>query len=130
MAKCSYSDTKLPKYYVRLQTAVAHSLGWPADRLVGCHTDAAPEHSLCYFSSVNLLACLLIVLGLGTGRPGNFTRNLHCGNEDINIKWKDEKMEQVNTYQYLGTIISSTGSLEDEINNRVNKANGIYYRIY
>ena len=27
--------------------------------------------------SMNLLACLLIVLGLGTGRPGNFTRNLH-----------------------------------------------------
>ena len=52
------------------------------------------------------------------------------GNEDINIKWKDDKLEQVNTYQYLGTIISSTGSLEDEINNRVNKANGIYYQIY
>ena len=27
--------------------------------------------------SLNLLACLLIVLGLGTGRPGNFTLNLH-----------------------------------------------------
>ena len=27
--------------------------------------------------SLNILACLLIVLGLGTGRPGNFTRNLH-----------------------------------------------------
>ena len=26
--------------------------------------------------SLNLLACLLIVLGLGTGRPGNLTRNL------------------------------------------------------
>ena len=26
--------------------------------------------------SLNLLACLLFVLGLGTGRPGNFTRNL------------------------------------------------------
>ena len=25
---------------------------------------------------LNLLACLLIVLGLGTGPPGNFTRNL------------------------------------------------------
>ena len=30
---------------------------------------------------LNLLACLLIVLGLGTGRPGNFTRNLHCVSE-------------------------------------------------
>ena len=27
--------------------------------------------------SLNLLACLLIVLGLCTGHPGNFTRNLH-----------------------------------------------------
>ena len=26
--------------------------------------------------SLNILACLLIVLGLGTGPPGNFTRNL------------------------------------------------------
>ena len=26
--------------------------------------------------SLNLLACILIVLGLGTGHPGNFTRNL------------------------------------------------------
>ena len=33
-------------------------------------------YGACFFES--LLACLLIVFGLGTGRPGNFTRNLHC----------------------------------------------------
>ena len=27
--------------------------------------------------SLNILACLLIVLGLGTGPPGNLSRNLH-----------------------------------------------------
>ena len=50
--KCSIS-TELPKYYTRLQTAVAHGLGWPACRLAGRHTDTAPKHSLCYFSSVS-----------------------------------------------------------------------------
>ena len=98
---CIY--TELSKYYARLQTAVARGLGSSAGRQAGPHTDAAPKLSLCYFSSVslanrwwcsvrtwrrrltflfftepvsfNLLACLLILLGLGTGCPGNFTRN-------------------------------------------------------
>ena len=33
--------------------------------------------------SLNLLACLLIVLGLGTGPPGNFTRNLRRVSEQV-----------------------------------------------
>ena len=41
-------NTELPKYYSRLQTAVARSLGLPACQLAGRHTDAAPKHSLCY----------------------------------------------------------------------------------
>ena len=40
--------TELPKYYTRLQTAVIRGLGWPASRLVGHHTDAAPKHSLLF----------------------------------------------------------------------------------
>ena len=31
--------------------------------------------------SLNLLVCFLIVLGLGRGHPGNFTRNLRCVSE-------------------------------------------------
>ena len=31
--------------------------------------------------SLNILACVLIVLGLGTGPHGNFTRNLRCVSE-------------------------------------------------
>ena len=45
-------NTGLPKYYVRLQTAVVRGFGLPAGWLAGHHTDAAPKHSLCYFSSV------------------------------------------------------------------------------
>ena len=45
--------TGLPKYYARIQTAVARGVGLPAGRLAGRHTDAAPKHSLCYFSSVS-----------------------------------------------------------------------------
>ena len=47
---CPEHCTELPKYYVRLQMAAARSLGLPASRLAGHHTDAAPKHSLCYFS--------------------------------------------------------------------------------
>ena len=39
--------------YVQLQTAVACGLGLLGGRLPGLHTDAAPKHSLCYFSSVS-----------------------------------------------------------------------------
>ena len=49
----TYIYTELPKYYTRLQTAVARGLGLPAGRLAGQHTDAPPKHSLCYFSSVS-----------------------------------------------------------------------------
>ena len=44
-------STESSKYYARRQTAVARSLGLPAGRLTGHHTDAASKHSLCYFSS-------------------------------------------------------------------------------
>ena len=33
-----------------LQTAATRGLGLPAGWLAWCHTDAAPKHSLCYFS--------------------------------------------------------------------------------
>ena len=46
-------NTEIPKYYARLQTAVARGLSWPAGRLTGRHTDAASKHSLCYFSLVS-----------------------------------------------------------------------------
>ena len=38
--------TELLKYYAWLQMAVARGLGLPAGWLVGCHTDAAPKHSV------------------------------------------------------------------------------------
>ena len=44
-----------------LQMAVASSIGWPATRLVGRHSDAAPKHSLCYFSSVSEMVMLIDV---------------------------------------------------------------------
>ena len=45
--------TEVPKYYTWIQLAVTRVLGLPAGRLAGCHTDAAPKHSLCYFCSVS-----------------------------------------------------------------------------
>ena len=40
------SYTEDPKYYARLQTAVARDLGCPAGPQAGPHTDAALKHSL------------------------------------------------------------------------------------
>ena len=39
--------TESSKYYARQQTAVARGLAWPARRLTGRQTAAAPKHSLC-----------------------------------------------------------------------------------
>ena len=44
---------ELPKYYTRLQTAVARGLGYLVGQQAGPHTDGAPNHSLSYFSSVS-----------------------------------------------------------------------------
>ena len=38
-------------------------------------------------------------------------------------------MEQVEKIEYLGTIISVNRKIDTEINNRVQKANQIYYQI-
>ena len=51
--KTSIFSIELPNYYTRLQMAVACGLGLLAGQLPGLHTDAAPKHSLCYFSSVS-----------------------------------------------------------------------------
>ena len=45
------ASTESSKYYMRIQTAVARGLALPAAQLAGHRSDAASEHSLCYFNS-------------------------------------------------------------------------------
>ena len=47
-------NTELPKNDAQLQMAVTRGLGLSAGRLAGHHTDAAPKHLLCHFSSVSV----------------------------------------------------------------------------
>ena len=47
--------TELPKYYAQLQTALARGLDLPTGRLAGCHTDAAPKHSLLFQFSFRVI---------------------------------------------------------------------------
>ena len=68
-----------------LMLAPTHSLRISVQFLLPISSNVSSVRTWCqwltflFFTepvSLNLLACLLIVLGLGTGRPGNFTRNL------------------------------------------------------
>jgi hypothetical protein len=49
--------------------------------------------------------------------------------EEINIQWKQQKLDIVEEINYLGVVICSNGKIEVEINNRISKANQIYYHI-
>jgi hypothetical protein len=38
-------------------------------------------------------------------------------------------LEQVDSYTYLGTVISQDGSIDQEVANRVQKANNTYFQM-
>ena len=48
--------------------------------------------------------------------------------EDLKIIWNDEELEQVEQYSYLRVSISQNRKIE-EVNNRIAKANNVYYRL-
>jgi hypothetical protein len=50
-------------------------------------------------------------------------------NEELNIKCKEITLEVVEQYSYLGVIITNGGRIDKEINNRIKKANQIYYEV-
>lgn len=47
--------------------------------------------------------------------------------EEINICIEGTKLEQVDTFQYLGIMLEEKGDLNMEINNRIEKTNKLYY---
>lgn len=49
--------------------------------------------------------------------------------ERIRIQLDGKELEQVRKYEYLGTTISMDGRIDEEIKNRISKANKIYYQI-
>ena len=38
-------------------------------------------------------------------------------------------LKQVERFEYLGTIVTAAGKIDEEINHRVQKANQIYYQL-
>lgn len=50
-------------------------------------------------------------------------------NSTTNIKLNEEKIEQVNSFKYLGVHIQNDGNMETEINNRINKTIQIYHQM-
>jgi hypothetical protein len=49
--------------------------------------------------------------------------------EHLNITWEEEQLEQVERFEYLGTVVIADGKTEEEIKHRVQKANQIYYQL-
>ena len=47
----------------------------------------------------------------------------------LEIIWANKNLEQVNQYQYLGVTFTYDGKIQEEVNNRIAKANNIYYQI-
>ena len=47
----------------------------------------------------------------------------------LSIVCNGSYLEQVQSYEYLGTIIHQNGKIREEILNQVKKANGIYYQL-
>jgi hypothetical protein len=47
------------------------------------------------------------------------------GQQVLNIQWKGVKLEQVQSMEYLGTVINDVGRVDEEINNRIKKATQI-----
>jgi hypothetical protein len=50
-------------------------------------------------------------------------------NEELNKKWNETTLEVAEQYSYLGVIITNDGRTDKQINNRIKKANQIYYEI-
>jgi hypothetical protein len=51
------------------------------------------------------------------------------GEGNINIQSKGEMLEPVDSYAYLGTIISQDGRIDQEVASRVQKANSAYFQM-
>jgi hypothetical protein len=49
------------------------------------------------------------------------------GEGNINIQCKGEMLDQVDSYTYLGTVISQDGRIHQEDANRAQKANNAYF---
>ncbi|XP_022203759.2 uncharacterized protein LOC111060407 [Nilaparvata lugens] len=47
--------------------------------------------------------------------------------ERVIMEVEGRQMEQVKSYEYLGTIINEDGKLDEELRNRINKASRAYY---
>ena len=48
---------------------------------------------------------------------------------EVNILWKQQKLDIVEEISYLGVVICSNGKIDAEMNNRISKANQIYCQI-
>jgi hypothetical protein len=49
--------------------------------------------------------------------------------EPLNITWEEERVEQVERFEYFGTVVTADGKIYEEIHHRAQKVNQIYYQL-
>ena len=68
-------------------------------------------------------------LEINTAKSKIIKKSKAQDNEELNTKWNETILEVAEQYSYLGVIITNDGRIDKEINNRIKKANQIYYEI-
>ena len=56
------------------------------------------------------------------------TKSLRLGiSEDENVTLGSEKIDQVGSFAYLGSIISKDGGISEDVKSRIAKAQGVFH---
>lgn len=77
--------------------------------------------------NVNIWNNVLIKKGMKLNKTKTKVMQVAKETKKIQIHVDDTELEQVETYQYLGIVIEANGDNHVEINNRIQKANNVYY---
>ena len=58
------------------------------------------------------------------------TKSLRLGiNEDEQVTLGNEKIDQVGSFTYLGSIISKDGGSSEDVKSRIAKAHGVFFTV-
>ena len=121
---------KFKRYYVgyhSLQPIHLEMCTFADDIILMADSESKLEHNLQKYNDIAKRFGLKIndkkteILRISEEEKGN--------NKPINIKVDGRLISGAEQYKYLGTIINRTGTQTDEINNRINQTNKLFYAL-